>query len=91
MTPTITTLTDQMELFAKKRMAALDRDTRDLVETLAMIETLRINTLDPEKLIAKLRGGAMARQYRSAIIGTHMDMIADQYATLNSQTEGTLQ
>lgn len=77
--PRIALLTDQMEQLTRNRLKSLSETDRNLVETLAVCETIRINNLPRKEICARLRGLALDTGRFSPAIAAHMELIADEY------------
>ena len=68
-------VSDQMAQYAKRKLADLPQETRDIVETLVLSECIRQNIKPSEDLINALR--RTARTNRSPVLKAHMCCLAD--------------
>lgn len=78
----INRLNDQIEAFARQKTAAMSERDRHLVETLALVETVRMNRLPPAEICGRLRAAAMTAREFSPFITANMEIIADHFDRL---------
>lgn len=74
------TMTDQLEIFIKRRNPDHEHEQGALAETLGLIECLRIGDIriDREELCAALRASALKTFHFSPVITACLEVIADQ-------------